>query len=180
MRGLHLSPRQGSNFFKLAGLESVRTWQKSFFYVRNRSPVDFINLPGYVPGPPVMTNWLHHPKDDKESKRVALFVEKTKEETNLRSDDIIRLFLSRWVLPLQRRAHKMSQMSGRRDPTRITTHSLSPKDLVLKAKQICRNTLQADGMYGLKPYSRSDPPPPRVRSRDFRKASSGISVKLLF
>jgi hypothetical protein len=98
-----------------------------------------------------MTNWLHHPKDDKESNWVALFVEKSKEETNLCSDDIIQLFLSRRVLPLQRRAHKMSQMSGQMDTTRITTHSLSPKDLVLKAKQICRNTLRANGKYGPKP-----------------------------
>jgi hypothetical protein len=87
-----------------------------------------------------------------------------KEDTNLGSDDIIRLFLSRWVLPLQRRAHKMSQMLGLRDPTRITTHSLSQTDLVLKAKQICRTAMRANGKFGLKPYSRSDPPPPRVRS----------------
>ncbi|KAM0890762.1 hypothetical protein ACQ4PT_026848 [Festuca glaucescens] len=127
-----------------------------------------------------MTNWLHHPKDDKESKRVALFVEKTKEETNLRSDDIIRLFLSRRVLPLQRRAHKMSQMSGRRDPTRITTHSLSPKDLVLKAKQICRNTLRPDGKYGLKPYSRSDPPPPRNFARITREEPPSYAPKRKF
>jgi hypothetical protein len=88
------------------------------------------------------------------------------------------LFLSRRVLPLQRRAHKMSQMSGLRDPTRITTHSLSPTDLVLKAKQICQTGMRADGKFGLKPYSRSDPPPPRVRSRDFREASSGMFVNL--
>jgi hypothetical protein len=178
--GCILAPRQGSNFFKFSGLESVRTWQKTFFYVRNGGPEDFINLPAYVPGPSVMTNWMHHPKDDKESKRVALYVEKSKEETNLCSDDIIRLFLSRRVLPLQRRAHKMSQMTGLRDPTRITTYSLRPGDLVLKAKQIYRNTLRADGKYGLKPYSRSDPPPPRVRSRDFPESFLRYVCKLLF
>jgi hypothetical protein len=36
--GCILSPRQGSIFFKFSGMESVRTWQKSFFYVRNRGP----------------------------------------------------------------------------------------------------------------------------------------------
>ncbi|KAK1614286.1 hypothetical protein QYE76_019803 [Lolium multiflorum] len=157
--GCILSPRQGSVFYKLTGLESVRTWQKSFFYVRNGGPEDFINLLGYVPGPPAMTNWLHNPKDHKESKRVANYINLSKEETNLSSDDIVRSFLSRRVLPLQRRAHKMSQISGQRDPTRITTFSLSPKDLILKAKQIYRNTLRPDGKYGLKPYSRNDPPP---------------------
>jgi hypothetical protein len=101
---------------------------------------------------------------------VALFVEKSKAETHLDYDDIIWLFLSRRVLPLQRRAHKMSQMFGQRDPTRITTHSLSPMELILKAKQICRNTLRPNGKYELKPYSRSDPPPP--------KAFSGMFVNL--
>jgi hypothetical protein len=59
-----------------------------------------------------MKNWLHNPKDDKESKRVALFVEQNKKETNLYADDLVMLFLSRRVLPLQRRAPKFSQMSG--------------------------------------------------------------------
>jgi hypothetical protein len=132
--GCILSPCQGSIFFKFSGLESVRTWQKTFFYVRNGGPEDFINLPAYAPEPPSMKNWLHHPHEDKESRRVALFVERTKKETKLSADDVIRLFLSRRVLPLQRRAHKLSQMSGLRDPTRMTTYSLSPGDLILKAK----------------------------------------------
>jgi hypothetical protein len=116
-----------------------------------------------------MKNWLHNPKDDKKSKRVALFIEKNKKETNLCADDLVMLFLSRRVLPIQRHAHQLSQMSGRMDPTRITTHSLSAPDLVLKAKQICQNTLKPSGKYGLLPYSHSNSPPRRVRSRDLRK-----------
>ncbi|KAK1625829.1 hypothetical protein QYE76_000144 [Lolium multiflorum] len=157
--GCILSPRQGSPFFKLSGLESVRTWQKSFFYVRNGGPEDFINLPEYVPGPPSTKNWLHNPKDDKESIRIGLFVQKNKEETNLSADDLVMTFLSHRVLPLQRRAHKICQMRGRMDPARITTHQLSASDLVLKAKQICQNSLRPSGKYGLAPYSRSNSPP---------------------
>nr|XP_051211524.1 uncharacterized protein LOC127329017 [Lolium perenne] len=74
-------------------------------------------------------------------------------------------FLSRRVLPLQHRAHKISQMSGPKDPARITTHSLSATDLVLKAKQICQNTLSPSGKYGLLPYSRNNSPLPRNFSR---------------
>ncbi|KAK1686252.1 hypothetical protein QYE76_047100 [Lolium multiflorum] len=166
--GCILSPRQGSPFFKLSGLESVRTWQKSFFYVRNGGPEDFINLPEYVPGPPSTKNWLHNPKDDKESIRIGLFVQKNKEETNLSADDLVMTFLSRRVLPLQRRAHKICQMQGRMDPTRITTHQLSASDLVLKAKQICQNSLRPTGKYGLAPYSRSNAPP-RQNFRRIRK-----------
>jgi hypothetical protein len=83
----------------------------------------------------------------------------------------VRTFLSRRVLPLQRRGHKICQMSGLRDPTRITTHTLSADDLVLKAKQICQNPLSPSGKYGMIPYSRSNPPPSEVRSWGFRKTS---------
>jgi hypothetical protein len=78
-------------------------------------------------------------------------------------------FLSRRVLPLQRRTHKICQMSGRMDPTRITTHRLSTSDLVLKARRICQNALRPSGKYGFAPYSRSNSPPRQVRPRDLRK-----------
>jgi hypothetical protein len=150
-------------------LESVWTWQKSFFYVQNGGPEDFINLPEYVPGPPSLKNWLYHPKDDKESIRIGLFIEKNKKETNLYADDLVTVFLSCRVLPVERRTHKICQISGRMDPTQITTHQLSASDLVLKAKQICQNTLRPSGKYGLAPYSRRNSPPRQVRSRDLRK-----------
>nr|XP_051229654.1 extensin-like [Lolium perenne] len=127
-----------------------------------------------------MTNWLHNPKNHKESKRVANFIELFKEKTNLSSDDIDWLFLSRRVLPLQRRAHKMSKMSGQRDPTRMTTFSLSPKDLILKAKKICRNTLWPDGKYGRKPYSCNDPPPRDNFSRIVREELPRYAPKRQF
>jgi hypothetical protein len=132
--GCILSPRLGDTFYKLSGLESVRTWQKTFFYVRNIGSEDFINLPAYVPGPPSMRNWLHNPRDDKESVRITLFIETNKKETNLCTEDLVMLFLSRRVLPLQRCAHKICEMLGWMDPIRITTHSLSTPDLVAKAK----------------------------------------------
>nr|XP_051222195.1 uncharacterized protein LOC127340492 [Lolium perenne] len=121
-----------------------------------------------------MKNWLHYPKDDKESIRVAGFIDTNKEETNLCAEDLVRAFLARRVLPLQRRAHKISQMSGPMDPTRIKTHRLSSTDLVLKAKQIFQNPLSPSGKYGLAPYSRSNSPPRRVRLRDLRKAFTDL------
>jgi hypothetical protein len=68
--------------------------------------------------------------------------------TNISSDDIVRAFLSRRVLPLQRRTHKIGQMCGRRDPTRITTIGLRKSDVVLKAKQICKTQMLADWTWG--------------------------------
>jgi hypothetical protein len=126
-----------------------------------------------------MKNWLHYPKDDKESIRIASFIDTNKEDTNLCAEDLVRAFLARRVLPLQRCVHKISEMSGPMDPTRITTHRLSPTDLVLKAKQICQNPLSSNGKYGLAPYSRRNSPPRRVRPWDPREAFSGVTTHIL-
>jgi hypothetical protein len=37
-------------------LESCRAWQQTFFYVKNTSDADLINLPVYVPGAPSRAN----------------------------------------------------------------------------------------------------------------------------
>ncbi|KAK1649645.1 hypothetical protein QYE76_067450 [Lolium multiflorum] len=62
----------------------------------------------------------------------------------------------------------------------MTTFSLSPEDLILKAKQICRNTLRPDGKYGRKPYSRNDPPPRDNFSRIAREELPRYAPKRKF
>jgi hypothetical protein len=61
--------------------------------------------------------------------------------TGIYPDDIVRAFVSRRVLPLQRRIHKIGQMRGRRNPTRITTFGLPRSVVVLKARQICKTDM---------------------------------------
>ncbi|KAM0871532.1 hypothetical protein ACQ4PT_039337 [Festuca glaucescens] len=137
-----LTPRQGSPFYRFTGLESCRAWQETFFYVRNAGASDFINLPAYLPGAPARTNWRFNPKEGHvETNRIIRYMKELNDNTNISSDDIVRAFISRRVLPLQRRAHKIGQMSGRRDPTRITTFGLRKSDVVLKAKQICKTKM---------------------------------------
>ena len=46
-----ITPRRGSIFPRIYGLESCRKWQRSFFYVKNSTDVDLINLPDFVIGP---------------------------------------------------------------------------------------------------------------------------------
>jgi hypothetical protein len=58
-----LTPRQGSVYYRLSDLESCRKWKQTFFYVRNSGPVEFINLPAYVPGAPSRTNWQYNPPE---------------------------------------------------------------------------------------------------------------------
>ena len=45
-------PRRTSNFPRIQGLESCRKWLRSFFYVKNSTDVDRINLPAFVLDPP--------------------------------------------------------------------------------------------------------------------------------
>jgi hypothetical protein len=126
-------------------LESCRAWQQTFFYVRNSGSADLINLPAYAPGAPSRANWKFNTKDGHvETNRILQHVKDLNETTSINSDDIVCAFVSHRVLPLQRRAHKISQMSGRRDPTRITTFGLCKSDVVLKARQICKTKMLVD------------------------------------
>jgi hypothetical protein len=100
-------------------------------------------------------------------------MEQLNKDTAICSDDIIRVFISRRVLPLQRRIHKMIQMSGCHDPTRITSCGLSKNDVVLKARQICQTDMPADWSWGLHPLSFNNPPSATVRTCAIRIDFSG-------
>ncbi|KAK1695940.1 hypothetical protein QYE76_012637 [Lolium multiflorum] len=147
-----ISSRQGSPFFKFSGLESCRLWQGTFFYVKNNGAADLIGLPPFDPAPPAKTNWGYNPKEShNETNRIIRFMRQKMKDTGICSDDIVRTFISRRVLPLKRRAHRMSEMYGPGDPTKITGHPLSKKDVVLKAKQICQTAMPFNWEWGLLP-----------------------------
>ncbi|KAK1695883.1 hypothetical protein QYE76_012580 [Lolium multiflorum] len=134
-----ISKRQGSPFFEFSGLESCRLWQGTFFYVKNNGPADLICLPPFDPAPPAKTNWSYNPKEShNETNRIIRFMKQKMKDTGICSDDIIRTFISRRVLPLKRRAHRMSEMYGPGDPTKITGLPLSKKDVVLKASRFAK------------------------------------------
>ncbi|KAK1669381.1 hypothetical protein QYE76_057540 [Lolium multiflorum] len=161
-----IGSRQGSPFFKFNGLESCRLWQTTFFYVKNAGDVDLINLPAFNPAPPVKTNWHYNPgRDHTETNQVVRFMQRLMKDTDICPDDIIRTFISRRVLPLQRRAHKISEMYGPGDPTKITGLALSKKDVVLKAGQICQTDMPDDWEWGLCPLSARNPPSQDARAR---------------
>jgi hypothetical protein len=157
-------PRQKSLHVRLSGLESSRKWQKTFFYVNNTGTIDLINLPAYVPGEPSRTNWLYNPKEShKETNRIVRYIVGLQEVHEPTADDIVRTFITRWVLPLQHRVHKTCQMSGRLDTTQISTFKLSKEDVIDKAKLITKTRMPVDWKWGMQPFSRNNPPPPEVR-----------------
>ncbi|KAK1618865.1 hypothetical protein QYE76_024382 [Lolium multiflorum] len=158
--------RQGSPFFKFSGLESCRLWQGTFFYVKNNGAADLIDLPLFDPAPPTKANWGYNPKEShNETNRIIRFMKQRMKDTNICSDDIVRTFVSRRVLPLKRRAHRMSEMYGPGDPTKITGHPLSKKDVVLKAKQICQTAMPFNWEWGLLPFSTTNPPTQEAKDR---------------
>jgi hypothetical protein len=169
-----IGSRQGSPFFKFSGLESCRAWQETFFYVKNTGEADLINLPAFNPAVPTKVNWSFNPKTNHiETNRIIRFMDNLMKETNISSDDIIRTFISRRVLPLQRRANKISEMYGPRDPTKITGLPLSKEDIVLKARQICQTDMPMDWEWGLLPLSSTNPPSADVRTLAIRIVFSG-------
>jgi hypothetical protein len=114
---------------------------------------------------PSKANWRFNPGTNHiETNRIVRFMEGLMKDTDICSDDIIRVFISRRVLPLQRRAHKMSQMYGRRDPTKITSCTLSAEDVALKARQIFQTDMPMDWSWGLLPLSSTNPPSDEVRT----------------
>ena len=112
-------------------------WQQTFFYVKNASDdKDLIGLPAFVVRLPAYTNWGQKPPGrDKEILKANARVEKLKEK-GFCGDDLVATFISRRVLPLQDRVHKMCHMSGPMDPTQITTFTLDRLQVLVRCKAI--------------------------------------------
>jgi hypothetical protein len=133
--------RKGSDFPKIELLESCKKWQKSFFYVKNTTDVDLLNLPEYVDLPPnEMKNWTYNPMNMVGPVNALHRVKDELRDAGLTPEDIIACFISRRVSPLQRQSHKICQMSGGMDPTRHSTHELSPADILRRVKDICKTS----------------------------------------
>jgi hypothetical protein len=151
--------QKGSDFPKIELLESCKKWQKSFFYVKNTTDADLLNLPPYVDEPPfAMKNWTYNPKNTVGPVNALHRVKGELRDASLTPQDIVACFISRRVSPLQRWSHKICQMSGAMDPTRHSTHELSPADILWWVKDICKSS-QATFAWGLEPYSRDRPAP---------------------
>jgi hypothetical protein len=151
--------RKGSDFPKIELLESCKKWQNSFFYMKNTTDEDLLNLPPYVDEPPTgMKNWTYNPKTTVGPGNALHRVKGELRDAGLTPQDIVACFISRRISRLQRRSHKICQMSGPMDPTRHSTHELSPADILQRVKDICKSS-QVTFAWGLEPYIRDRPAP---------------------
>ncbi|KAK1649244.1 hypothetical protein QYE76_067049 [Lolium multiflorum] len=116
------------------------------------------------------------PKSYPETNRIIRFIEALGKNNEITADDIVRTFITRRVLPLQRRVHKICQISGRLDPTRISTFKLSKADVVAKAKLISKTKMLVDWEWGLKPLNRKHPPATQNFSRWRREEPASFTA----
>ena len=176
-----VTPRKGSIFPWIQGLQTCKKWQTSWFYVKNQEPkegekaVDLINLPyPFVVGPPPEedNNWGFNPdehEDPKEREEMDLIHNALLDllVEGLTADNLLRTWIERRVSPLQQHSHKMCFMSGAMDPNRMSTFELSKESIYRRVRAIARTEMK-DGnwAWGKQPYDRENPPP-SVRARAF-------------
>lgn len=136
--------------------DSVKKWQKSFFYVKNTNPtMDCINLPPLVNAPPSeKLNRGHNPRSPSvEIVNIYGRIQGMMDREGIVPADLIAAFIPRRVLPLQRRPHRICDISGRHDPCRMSTKGLSPIGIVQ-----CVNNISSVGLsetawrFGMEPY----------------------------
>jgi len=153
-------PRRSSIFPRIRGLESCRKWLRSFFYVKNTTKIDMIGLPKFVVGPPVQKlNWGFDPKEViPEVNQIDKIVAQLNGE-GMSADDLLATFISRRISPLQRRVHKICHMSGRHDPTRMTTCELTKPQIRMRVKAIARTQMPDTWEWGKEPHDRTRPAP---------------------
>jgi hypothetical protein len=149
-------------------IQSCKDWQTSFFYVRSPdNGPDMLNLPEFrLDRPLEKYQWackigVGDQDVDSQVARVAkLFAD------GLQPYDLVAPWFDVRVLPLQRRVHRICDMSGGRDPTRICTKKMSPEELVIRVKALTSSKLPKPFRFGMT-YLRRGVQPPEVRSDCF-------------
>ncbi|KAI5006888.1 hypothetical protein ZWY2020_042100 [Hordeum vulgare] len=119
--------RSKSSFPQLPLQESIKQWQRGFFYVKNADPaLDALNMPPFNIDPPTKLNWsAKTPKPIPEVAQIGAYLE-ILEKGGLLGRDLLTTMVTRRILPLQRRPHLVCQMSGRHDPCRTSTKRFTP------------------------------------------------------
>lgn len=156
-------------------MESAKGWNKTFLYVKSpEGGDDTLRLPPFIMAPPTsMTNWKSYPSRYSEEVTLVERRLKTLKKQGLTGDDLAATFISRRVSPLQKRAHKMHQMSGHRDITRHSTFELTNTQVCHRVHAISKSLLSEEWDFGVDPYSRGNPPPEHFARQDIERCAIG-------
>lgn len=162
-----IMPRKGSIFPRVGVLDSCRKWQRTFFYVKNTTDEDLINLPTFLIGAPTeQQGWDYKPTNSRELREVHERLEDLL-KTGLTPDDLLLTFVSRRVCPLQDRVHKICHIGGLQDPTRVSPFALTKAQIRTRVKAIVKTKMTDKWEWGKKPHDRYNlPERVSVRYRD--------------
>ena len=106
-------------------------------------------------------------------------VKRTRElcKDGLEAADLVATFIVRRVLPLQRRAHRICDMSGHRDSTRTSTEKLDRETLRTRVRAITDLKVDEKWWFGMHAYTR-DSRPPQVTPLSFSLSASLLPLFL--
>ncbi|KAI4990935.1 hypothetical protein ZWY2020_039306 [Hordeum vulgare] len=154
--------RSKSGFPQMPLQESIKHWQKGFFYVKSADPAeDALNMPPFDIAPPTRRNW--DAKTPKPHPEVALICAHLDilEKSGLLGRDLLTTMVVRRILPLQRRPHLVFQMVGRHDPCRISTKRFTLGAVARRVNliSIARMDESGEWTWGMSPFNRAHPPP---------------------
>ena len=139
---------------RIQGLETVKKWQRSFFYMKSAEGHDALNLPEFSLSPPVAElNFKYLPAETDEL-HIIDNVLGTLLERDFDSDDMLRAFVVHRVGPLQMREHKLCHMGNHPDPMRTNRHELSMADVQRWVKAIASFDMEEKWTWKVKPYYR--------------------------
>ena len=152
-----------SHFPVITLIQSVKRWQKSYFYVKNVAPQgDYVNLPAYVAGPPAgrRPQWSYRAVTLSQAGAAAVARLRVMiQSEGLTGSDLLAAFLARRVLPLQSCPHLICQMSGQLDPSRMCTKDMSHDEVAHMVNYLANCKLSGEWRFGKEPYSHAHPPP---------------------
>src|SRR3954469_22736978 len=131
-----------------------------FFYVSNPpgDDRDLLNLPEFSLPPPTQHHWSEKPGEtdtdvDRQMARIGELMEQ-----GLTATDLVAAWLTRRVLPLQQRCHRICDVSGRRDPSRISTFQMDLDEFLRRMHSITALKVDQNFRFGLRAYNRQNPP----------------------
>ena len=141
-------PAADNPFPVITLIQSVKRWQKSYFYVRNVAPQgDYVNLSAYVAGPPARRRpqWSYRavtlsPAGAAAVDRLRVMIQ----SEGLTGSDLLAAFIARRVLPLQSRPHRVCQMSGQLDPRRTCTKDMPHDEVAHMVNYLANCKLSAE------------------------------------
>ncbi|KAE8794970.1 hypothetical protein D1007_30168 [Hordeum vulgare] len=151
---VHHRPKSG--FPQMPLQDSIKHWQKGFFYVRSTDPAqDALNMPPFAIAPPTRQNWdAKTPKPHPEVAPIRAHLDILR-ESGLLGRDLLAAMVVRRILPLQRRPHLVCQMSGRLDPCRLSIKRLTSGAVARRVNLISTARMDEGGewTWGMAPFN---------------------------